>query len=106
MTKHDITQEQAAKVIGVRRETLNAKLAGKQPFKALEIKLLVDKYGMNMSYFFTNQVSRTITQEAIMVEVINYNAKGERISDLSKVELDYDLSATIYTILNRKEQIA
>lgn len=41
-----------------------------------------------------------------MVEVINYNAKGERISDLSKVELDYDLSATIYTILNRKEQIA
>lgn len=40
------------------------------------------------------------------MEVINYNAKGELISDLSEVQLDHDLSITIYKILNRKERIA
>lgn len=47
-----VTQGEVASKLGVSRETLNAKLNGRQDFKRLEIEKLVEAFNFDPNIFF------------------------------------------------------
>lgn len=54
MRTNKITQEKAASLINVTRETLNAKLNGRQAFKTTEVDILSKEFNADISIFFNH----------------------------------------------------
>ena len=52
LTEHKIRQEEVAKVLGISRELVNAKLNGRQDFTLAQVKRLCEYYKISADDFF------------------------------------------------------
>ena len=52
LVEHNIKQTEVAEVLGIKRETVNAKLNGREEFTLSQVKRLCDYYGISADNFF------------------------------------------------------
>jgi len=52
LVEHNIKQTEVAEVLGIKRETVNAKLNGREEFTLSQVKRLCDHYGISADNFF------------------------------------------------------